>query len=196
MSQRQENSFIRPRRELTGPSGSLLGVRSHESRRRAAPAALGCAVALTLAAGCSAASATGTAGDSSTAKTGATVKVDARSVPGLGTVLVTSAGYALYMFEPDNRRSVSCTGVCAGTWPPLALPSGAEPAAGPGVKQSLLGSDPNPGSSGRVVTYDGWPLYTYTGDVQPDQATGQNIDLNGGEWYVLNPAGQPVIPAP
>jgi predicted lipoprotein with Yx(FWY)xxD motif len=150
-----------------------------------------------LLAGCSAAAATGAAGApaSASAASGVTVKVDARSVPGMGTVLVTSAGYALYMFEPDNRRSVSCTGACAGTWPPLALPAGASPAAGPGVKQSLLGSDPNP-AGGRVVTYDGWPLYGYTGDVEPGQATGQNIDLNGGEWYVISPDGQPLVPAP
>jgi predicted lipoprotein with Yx(FWY)xxD motif len=158
------------------------------------PAALGCAAALTLAAGCSAAAATGAPGNSA-AKSAVTVKVDARSVPGVGTVLVTSTGYALYMFEPDNRHSVSCTGACAGTWPPLQLPAGAAPAAGPGVKPSLLGSDPDP-AGGRVVTYDGWPLYTYTGDIQPGQATGQNIDLNGGEWYVIGPSGQPLIPAP
>jgi predicted lipoprotein with Yx(FWY)xxD motif len=58
----------------------------------------------------------------------------------------------------------------------------------------LLGSDPDP-SGGRVVTYDGWPLYTYADDVQPGQATGQDIDLNDGEWYVIRPTGQPLIPA-
>jgi hypothetical protein len=25
---------------------------------------------------------------------------------------------------------------------------------------------------------------------------GQNVDLNGGEWYVIRPSGQPLIPAP
>ena len=110
-------------------------------------------------------------------------------------MLVTGKGYVLYMFEPDRRRAVTCTGVCAGTWPPLMLPSGAALAAGPGVTSSLLGSDPAPGG-GRVVTYGGWPLYTYTGDVQPAQATGQAIDLNGGEWYVLRPSGAPLDPGP
>ena len=46
-----------------------------------------------------------------------------------------------------------------------------------------------------MVTYDGWPLYTYAGDVGPGQAAGQDIDLNGGEWYVIRPSGQPLIPA-
>ena len=123
------------------------------------------------------------------------VTVMVRSLPDVGTVLVTGKGYALYMFEPDHRRAVTCTGVCAGTWPPLMLPSGAALAAGAGVKASLLGSDPAP-DGGRVVTYGGWPLYTYTGDVEPSQATGQAIDLNGGEWYVLRPSGAPLEPEP
>jgi predicted lipoprotein with Yx(FWY)xxD motif len=37
---------------------------------------------------------------------------------------------------------------------------------------------------GRSVqaTYDGHPLYTYSGD-GPGQANGNNLDLNGGLWY-------------
>jgi predicted lipoprotein with Yx(FWY)xxD motif len=144
-----------------------------------------------LAAGCSgSAGATGTS-----AAHGQRVEVLAHSISGVGTVLVTSKGYALYIFQPDNHRAVTCTGTCAGTWPPLMLPSGASLVAGPGVKDSLLGSDSDPGV-GDVVTYDGWPLYTYTGDVGPGQATGQSIDLNGGEWYVMLPSGQPEIPQP
>ena len=125
---------------------------------------------------------------------GPKVTVMARSVPGVGQVLVTSTGYTLYLFQPDDRQTVTCTAVCAGTWPPLMLPSGGVAVAGPGVKSSLLGSDPDP-AGGRVVTYDGWPLYTYVGDIQPRQATGQGIDLNGGAWFVLRPSGAPLIPA-
>jgi predicted lipoprotein with Yx(FWY)xxD motif len=139
--------------------------------------------------GCASPAATGqpTSGGAS----GATVTITTRSPPEVGRVLVTGKGYALYMFVPDRRRTVTCTGVCAGTWPPLMLPSGATLAAGPGIKTALLGSDPAPGG-GRVVTYNGWPLYTYTGDVEPGQA----IDLNGGPWYVLRPSGAPLEPGP
>jgi len=158
----------------------------------ALPAAL-----ILLACGCGSgpASVSGTAADRTAGGGRQTITVLARSLPGTGTVLVTSQGYTLYVFAPDNRRTVSCTGACAGTWPPLMLPKGAAVAAGAGVKQALLGSDPDP-AGGRVVTYDGWPLYIYTGDVQPGQATGQDIDLNGGAWYVIRPSGQPLIPAP
>jgi predicted lipoprotein with Yx(FWY)xxD motif len=116
-------------------------------------------------------------------------------IDGVGQVLVTAKGYALYMFEPDNQRSVTCTGACAGSWPPVKVPDGGSYVAGAGVDGKLLGSDPDP-EGGQVLTYNGWPLYTYTGDVQPAQATGQAIDLNGGEWYVLRPDGTPLKPTP
>jgi predicted lipoprotein with Yx(FWY)xxD motif len=119
----------------------------------------------------------------------------AKSLHGIGTVLVNAQGYALYMFVPDNQRQVTCTSLCAATWPPLKLPASAVLAAGPGVQASLLGSDADP-AGGRVVTYNGWPLYTYTGDVQAGQYTGQAIDLNGGDWYLLRPSGKPIEPQP
>jgi predicted lipoprotein with Yx(FWY)xxD motif len=152
--------------------------------------ALVSAAVILFACGCgqspSSSSVTGT-----TAPGARTVTVLARSLPDVGTVLVDSQGYALYVFAPDDHRAMTCTGTCIGTWPPLLLPSGDALAAGSGVKATLLGSDPDP-AGGRVVTYGGWPLYTFTGDTQPGQATGQDINLNGGKWYVIRPSGQPL----
>jgi len=145
-----------------------------------------------LACGCAASTATGA---SSGQQAGSKVTVAAQPLHGAGPVLVNAKGYALYMFEPDGHKQVTCTGACAGTWPPVRLPAGATLVAGHGVQASLLGSDPDP-AGGRVVTYGGWPLYTYSGDVRPGQVTGQAIDLNGGEWYLMRPSGQPLIPAP
>lgn len=149
-------------------------------------------VAALLASGCGASAAAPAASGHAT---GPKVMIRTRVLPGVGRVLVDARGYAVYMFERDRRRHVTCTGACAGTWPPLKLPAGAVSAAGSGVKRRLLGSDPDP-SGGRVITYAGWPLYTYAGDVRAGEATGQAIDLNGGEWYVLRPSGVPLIPSP
>ena len=166
-------------------------MRRNKGPRRVVPLAVGCVAALAFAAGCAGPSATGQASGAAATKKGQRVVVDARSVPGVGTVLVTSDGYALYMFSADDQKRVTCTGVCAGTWPPLAIAWGTALVAGPGVKQSLLSSVPDP-AGGRVVTYGGWPLYTYAADVEPDQANGQDLDLNGGYWYVISPSGQPL----
>jgi predicted lipoprotein with Yx(FWY)xxD motif len=117
------------------------------------------------------------------------IAVDAAPVGNLGTVLVTNKGFALYMFAPDTARHVTCTGGCATAWPPLLLHAGQIAAAGPGVRPGLLGTAPNPGG-GRVVTYRGWPLYTYLGDATPSHAAGQGADDDGGYWYLMRPSGQ------
>jgi len=129
------------------------------------------------------------------AATGQAVTIRARNLPGVGTVLVNGGGYTLYMFKPDAQRRVTCTGLCTANWPPLKISPGRRVVAGPGIRADLLGSDPDP-SGGRVVTYNGWPLYTYSSDVQPGEDTGQAIDINGGPWYVIQPSGEPLTAKP
>ena len=117
------------------------------------------------------------------------VTVSTGTVSGLGTVLVTNKGYALYVFPPDRASRVSCTGDCADGWPPVVVPAGDSVAAGDGVRADLLGTMPAHGGT-RVVTYHGWPLYTYLGDADPGHAAGQGKDDDGGYWYVMRPSGQ------
>lgn len=117
------------------------------------------------------------------------VRISTRKLPRLGTVLVNSKGRTLYMFVPDKRKKVTCVGSCAAAWPPVKLPKGSKAVAAGKAKAMLLGSDKDP-AGGRVVTYDKWPLYTYVSDTAPGQAKGQALNLNGGLWYVLSPAGK------
>jgi predicted lipoprotein with Yx(FWY)xxD motif len=117
------------------------------------------------------------------------VTISTGKVKGLGTVLVDSKGRTLYMFVPDKQKKVTCTGSCAAAWPPVKVAKGEKIVAAKGVKQSLLSSDTNP-SGGRVATYAKWPLYTYVGDAKAGTAAGQALNLNGGLWYALSPAGK------
>lgn len=118
--------------------------------------------------------------------------ITTRTLPGLGTILVNDQGHALYMFVPDKHSKVTCMNGCLVAWPPVVVRAGSAARAGANVRPALLGSDPAPGAgsgSGRVVTYAGWPLYTYEGDTRPGEATGQGLDMNGGLWYVMRPSG-------
>jgi predicted lipoprotein with Yx(FWY)xxD motif len=124
-----------------------------------------------------------------------TVRVSTRTLPKLGNVLVDSRGRTLYIFLHDKRKKVTCLGACAAIWPPLKLATGARPTAAGEAQSSLLGSDPNP-AGGRVVSYAGWPLYLYAGDHSPGSANGQALNLNGGLWYVLTPAGKAIQTKP
>jgi predicted lipoprotein with Yx(FWY)xxD motif len=116
------------------------------------------------------------------------VAVKTRKVSGLGVILVNPSGRTLYVFMKDARSRVTCTGQCASFWPPLKWKSKSKPTAGGTAKTSLLSTDKNP-SGGRVVTYNKWPLYTYTGDSAAGQAKGEALNLNGGKWYVISATG-------
>ena len=119
------------------------------------------------------------------------VAVKTRKISGLGTVLVNPAGRTLYVFMKDQHSRVTCTGSCASFWPPLKWKGSSKPTAGGTAKTSLLGTDKNP-SGGKVVTYNHWPLYTFSGDSGPGVAKGQALTSFGGTWYVLNGSGNPV----
>ncbi|MBV8218976.1 MAG: hypothetical protein JO325_10970 [Solirubrobacterales bacterium] len=125
---------------------------------------------------------------STAAPHGKAVTISSRAVPGLGTILVNSAGHTLYVFAPDKATKVTCTDGCASVWPPEYLPAGAHPVGTNGVKTSLLSSVADP-TGGKVVTYNRWPLYTYVADTTPGSAAGQDVNLNGGFWWVITTSG-------
>jgi predicted lipoprotein with Yx(FWY)xxD motif len=117
--------------------------------------------------------------------------VRAQPVNGLGTVLVTNKGYALYMFPPDAAKRVTCTGDCARGWPPLVLPDGARVVAGPGIRAALLGtvlaptaSMSSPTRAGRYTPTSATPIPA----TPPDKArtttvgTGTRCARPGRSW--------------
>jgi hypothetical protein len=55
----------------------------------------------------------------------------------------------------------------------------------------MLGTTPR--SDGQPqVTYNGHPLYTFTGDQNPGDTSGQGVSAFGALWYVVSPAGNQV----
>jgi predicted lipoprotein with Yx(FWY)xxD motif len=120
--------------------------------------------------------------------------VDVRFFPQVhARVLADAQGYALYLYVPDHRKAVTCVASCAQSWPPVLRAPGTRVHVGSGADPRLVGSDRDP-IHGRVVTYRGWPLYTYAEDAQPGFALGQALDIDGGYWYLIRPDGRPLIP--
>lgn len=141
-------------------------------------------------------------GNSGSSGSSGGVALSARSIKGLGTVLVNAQGRTLYTFVPDKARKVTCTGACAVVWPPLKIGAGQKPSVSGGVRSSLVSSDPDP-AGGRVVTYNGWPLYLYQADQIAGTDHGQDLKSSGGLWYAMMPSGtqitkqvkQPTVPS-
>jgi predicted lipoprotein with Yx(FWY)xxD motif len=107
----------------------------------------------------------------------------------LGTILVNSKGFAIYMFGPDTATTSKCTGSCATYWPPVKGPVTALP--GSNLRPKLLGTIKR--ADGTIqATYAGHPLYTYLADKSAGVATGQGTNLSGGKWYVLAPSGKTI----
>jgi predicted lipoprotein with Yx(FWY)xxD motif len=105
----------------------------------------------------------------------------------LGTFLVDAKGRTLYLWNADKGSMSTCTGACAQAWPPLTTTS--TPKASGAVKASLLGTTKRADGS-REVTYAGQPLYTFAGDTQPGQTTGEGSNGFGAPWWVVTPAGK------
>jgi predicted lipoprotein with Yx(FWY)xxD motif len=113
------------------------------------------------------------------------IEVDTGTASGVGTVLVDGTGLTLYELETEASGQIMCTGACRTAWPPLLLPAGATSATpGPGVT-GTLGTIARP-DGGTQVTYEGRPLYLYSGDQSPGQANGQGIQ---GVWFAMTPSG-------
>lgn len=108
-----------------------------------------------------------------------------------GKILVSSRGFTLYMFTADRRNRDRCVKVsgCTGIWPPLTVRT--RPSAGIGVRRSLLGTIRLPNGR-KQVTYNGHPLYLYTGDSAPRSTDYVGFSEFGGRWYAVNAGGRAV----
>ena len=105
----------------------------------------------------------------------------------LGTFLVDANGRTLYLWDADHGAQSTCNGACAQAWPPLTTT--ATPKASGAVKASLLGTTKRTDGT-REVTYAGHPLYTFAGDTQPGQTTGQGSNGFGAPWWIVTPTGK------
>jgi predicted lipoprotein with Yx(FWY)xxD motif len=76
----------------------------------------------------------------------------------------------------------TCTGECAGAWPPLIVEG--EPNVGD-LDPSVFSLVPNP-EGGQQLKAGDWPLYLFSGDSAPGDVNGQG---SGGVWFVVSPDG-------
>jgi predicted lipoprotein with Yx(FWY)xxD motif len=158
----------------------------HRIRNVAVMSALGLGLAACASNGSGSAYGGGTT-SSSGAMTAANVST--AKVSNLGTVLVDGDGLTLYLFESDNGTTSTCTGSCASTWP--ALTTSGDATATSGAQSSMLGTTTRDDGTTQV-TYNGHPLYHYSGDSAPGQANGEGIS---DVWFAVTTQGTPATAA-
>jgi predicted lipoprotein with Yx(FWY)xxD motif len=119
-------------------------------------------------------------------KSGQAATVGVESSGGLGKILTDSQGRTVYLFEKDTGTTSTCSGACATDWPPVTTKG--KPTAGTGLTASEVGTTKRSDGS-QQVTYNGHPLYRFSGDQNAGDVNGQGVNAFGALWYVVSPAG-------
>jgi predicted lipoprotein with Yx(FWY)xxD motif len=101
-----------------------------------------------------------------------------------GSYLAGEDGKTLYTFKSDtaNSGTSACTGDCATMWPPWTLGPNEKAVAGAGVLGALATFARADGKM--QVTYNGVPLYYYSGDKKAGDTNGYGVDKM---WFVAVP---------
>lgn len=124
-----------------------------------------------------------------TTASGTPATVGTANAGSLGTILVDSQGRTLYLFQKDTGTTSTCFGACASAWPPVR--ANGTPTVGSGANASMIGTTPR--SDGKPqVTYNGHPLYLYSGDTNPGDTNGEGLTAFGASWFAVSPAGDQV----
>ncbi len=112
--------------------------------------------------------------------------VMAGSSPTIGNYLESSNGFTLYLLNTDTPyRTSTCTGTCATYWPPYTFSGNLSAlSVQTGINASAFGTITRTGG-GTQLTYDGWPLYRFTGDSAAGQTNGNGLHAFGGVWYAV-----------
>ncbi|HEY6470778.1 MAG TPA: hypothetical protein VI434_13545 [Candidatus Dormibacteraeota bacterium] len=142
-----------------------------------------CASALAVVAACGAASTPSSSGtgSGSGASTSPTVSTGTTS---LGTVLTDEHGLTLYYFLPQKGGVASaCSATCLSAWPPVVVTGTPTSTSAVTGTLGVVAITVN-GAAENEVTYNGWPLHTFSGDSASGQVNGQNVE---NTWFAAEP---------
>ena len=117
----------------------------------------------------------------------ANATLSSRNTP-YGPILAGTNGRTVYMFAVDTNGKSACYNRCAQIWPPVL--SDVPVIVGSGADAKLIGTVKRTDGTTQV-TYNGMPLYYFSGDQAAGQLTGQNTN---SVWFVLRPSGTVLKP--
>lgn len=117
----------------------------------------------------------------------ATPFLKSANVPNYARVLENGASRSLYVLSTEKGAKVHCTAACAATWIPLVVRSSVKKVS---VARSVKGTIGFVRRTAKTkqVTFNTYPVYTYTGDSGPSQSNGEGVAADGGVWHLVHAA--------
>ena len=105
--------------------------------------------------------------------------------------LVGPEGKPVYLFTTDTRgegqpAALSCPVECRTVWPPVEVLG--ELTLGDEIARDMVDTVQFDGRA--IVTYNGWPLYTFERDSAGETPRGNHVESFGGEWYLIGADGE------
>lgn len=94
-----------------------------------------------------------------------------------GNYIMDSKGNTLYFFTNDVMGDSKCTGTCLSSWPIFYQES---LTVSSGLNSSDFGTITRDDGQ-KQTTYKGWPLYYFSGDVNPGDIKGEGVN---GRWFI------------
>ena len=121
--------------------------------------------------------------------TGTTAINTSQSADVTGNFLVDDQGRTVYVYANDTQNSGTsvCTdSECTSEWLPVVVTG--TPTAGTGVDATKLGTITRDDGT-MQATYNGWPLYYFSGDTAPGDMNGQGME---GLWSLISDLGDAI----
>jgi predicted lipoprotein with Yx(FWY)xxD motif len=126
----------------------------------------------------------GDSGDDGASTTSAATAALATADTDLGEIVVDAEGRTVHGFGRDTAGSgaSACADACLDNWPAVTAEEDATEVDG--VSGEVATRERDDGT--RQVTLGGLPLYTYAGDSDAGDVTGQGVQ---GVWWLVSPDG-------
>jgi predicted lipoprotein with Yx(FWY)xxD motif len=128
----------------------------------------------------------GGGGNATTTETGAALtssfNINIAQKSGLGSYLIDSKGMTFYWTTLDAPNKSNVSGAELATWPAYYSNSGSFFI--PGSLSTFAFDNIVRADGANQTTYQGWPMYYYSGDKAPGDTLGQGV---GGVWFVIHP---------
>ena len=130
-----------------------------------------------------------TPGTTPEALTDTSIRIGATTSTGVSEpFLADQTGRSVYLYTEDTQNSgeSACTDDCETNWQPVIVKG--TPSAGSGANTGMLGFITRDDDT-MQATYNGWPLYYYSGDRTVGARNGQGLE---NSWFLVSAVGLPI----